>query len=361
MINYNKYFQLWCTSHLSKEKLKEKYNFEENENLKLYYLKEEHEGKNIDKYGFEFGGFAAMYYVWKNNLKSDIVGFCEYRRYFPKDMINLERISKGEIQTWECQVGYYHPRTNRYNNVFEWSLMFKYPTWVIYKFAESLSEYLNKPIHNIINDLCDTSKVTKMIGRQMYICTWEIFDKIMTIYNIFLNKIIPGFDDDINTFENYWAAETTIFNQKYKINDLNLNDPEQNFYWANGENIYYNRRIPAYYGETFIGTIINYLFPTFEYAINYFVNIEGINNDNKQQLLDLYFKDATINGVRDVRCYDPNIDQVDLSIWFDNIHNSEYYKLSGINRWWAADYKENHQIIKSDDYYEKNIFIDLYK
>lgn len=360
MINYNKNFQLWCTSHLSLDALREKYNFSENEHLKLYYLKDKHEGKNIDKYGFEFGGFAAMYYVWMNNLKSDIVGFCEYRRHFNPEMINLERINNGEVQTWECQIGYYHPKTDRYNNFFEWCLMFKFPTWVIYKFVESLSEFLHKPLTEIVNDLCDKSKVTKLVGRQMYICKWETFNIIMTIYNNFLNKIIPGFNENIDNFENYWNIETALFNQKYQIGDLDTNDREQNFYWSNGDTVFYNRRIPAYYGETFLGTIIEYLFSTFEQPINYFVNIEGINNDNKQKVLDLYFKDATVNGVRDMRCYDPNIDQVDLSIWFDDIYNSEYYKLSGISKYWANEMMKKQEI-KTDTYYEKNIFIDLYK
>ena len=39
-----------------------------------------------------FSEFTTMYYVYKNNIKSDIIGFCHYRRYFDLSTINFEDI-----------------------------------------------------------------------------------------------------------------------------------------------------------------------------------------------------------------------------------------------------------------------------
>ena len=39
-----------------------------------------------------------MYYVWKNNLKSDIVGFDQYRRQWHD--INFDKINNDKIQVY---------------------------------------------------------------------------------------------------------------------------------------------------------------------------------------------------------------------------------------------------------------------
>ena len=53
--------------------------------LDLGYLSDD-TGDNISNRGLSYGGgLPSFYWVWKNDYKSDYVGFCHYRRYFLLD------------------------------------------------------------------------------------------------------------------------------------------------------------------------------------------------------------------------------------------------------------------------------------
>ena len=84
-------YKIWCTYH--DKNLIDKYDLKETENFKLYYTKGELKNEISLNYIQEFlNEWVTQYYVWKNNIKSDIVGFCHYRRnilpYINEDILN---------------------------------------------------------------------------------------------------------------------------------------------------------------------------------------------------------------------------------------------------------------------------------
>lgn len=98
MINYT----IWCTYH--DKKILNEYNLNESDHFKLYWndnrtLKEE----NINYLHDYIGEMTTYYYVWKNQIKSDYVGFCQYRRHFT--YINFdELINKKILSLCNCPV-----------------------------------------------------------------------------------------------------------------------------------------------------------------------------------------------------------------------------------------------------------------
>jgi len=66
----------------------------------LGYLSDD-TGDNISDRGCSYGGaLPSFYWVWKNDITSDYVGFCHYRRYFlldeKHDYFQIEYVTNEE-------------------------------------------------------------------------------------------------------------------------------------------------------------------------------------------------------------------------------------------------------------------------
>jgi len=85
-------YKIWVSYH--KDELVQKYGLHDDETHKLFATHHDVEGKNINALNPVYSEMVTMYYVWKNNLKSDYVGFNHYRRKF--DVTRLPE--KGECQ-----------------------------------------------------------------------------------------------------------------------------------------------------------------------------------------------------------------------------------------------------------------------
>lgn len=85
-------YKIWISYH--KDELLQKYNLQNDETHKIFATHHDIDGKNINALNTVYSEMVTMYYVWKNSLKSDYVGFNHYRRQFAVDRLP----NKGECQ-----------------------------------------------------------------------------------------------------------------------------------------------------------------------------------------------------------------------------------------------------------------------
>lgn len=72
---------IWCTYH--EDKQIEQYNLHEDDSFRLFKGNAlDVEGENINHLNAFYSEICTFYWVWKNNVKSERVGFCHYRRNF---------------------------------------------------------------------------------------------------------------------------------------------------------------------------------------------------------------------------------------------------------------------------------------
>lgn len=79
-------YTIWRTYH--KDSLISEYNLVESEHVKLFGTHLKYDKPNINYAGKVLCEMCTMYYVWKNNLYSDFIGFDHYQRQFNINNIN---------------------------------------------------------------------------------------------------------------------------------------------------------------------------------------------------------------------------------------------------------------------------------
>ena len=89
-----KEFMMWITYHDDKQI--EDYDLYETDDVKLFKGNNmDIVGENINHLNKFYSEMVTFYYVWKNNIKSRVIGFGHYRRQFK---------FIGEVKEGECQV-----------------------------------------------------------------------------------------------------------------------------------------------------------------------------------------------------------------------------------------------------------------
>jgi len=155
--------------------------------------------QNINPYNRFLSEFVAMWYVWKNNIYSQYVGFCHYKRrieiqdilfnnlngkiqYFYKHIINPEYIRDHFSEDSE------YPFIIRKNND-------TYPDII----SKDMAKYLN--IQEIIptdkiKDYCTVKDRESFIlyNREIYVCEWETFCELMNFVGGFIEYIADKYN-----------------------------------------------------------------------------------------------------------------------------------------------------------------------
>lgn len=199
---------IWCSYHddnfINEYKLNEL-----DQNIYKLYNVNSFEQPNLNKY---FSEFTTVYNVYKNNIKSDIIGFCHYRRYFDLSTINFEDIyNKNEIYgVEEHSGGYGLDHENK-----EWPFCPKHGKIVYNTFLKFL-EKNNVPLkesyeyyyHNLFSQF----------GHCLYLLRYDTFYYLADIFFKYLNTyIFPNFINDYNVI---YSNENPDRNFGYTIEQL---------------------------------------------------------------------------------------------------------------------------------------------
>lgn len=185
---------IWCTYHDPQQLID--YNLCNTDLLKLYYVNDislkEYNINHLNKYLSEL---CTYYYVWANQIKSNYVGFCHYRRHF--QTINYEYIDDNHIQCYED--GYALSLKEAINNSIGDTHWFPFNTTYI---VNELFKYINHKYNVNLYSIQD-NVIMRMSYRMSYIFTWETFNDVC--------DFIFGFFDFMNNELNInWKSEDGI-------------------------------------------------------------------------------------------------------------------------------------------------------
>lgn len=123
---------------------------------------------------------VAFYYVWKNQIKSDYVGFCHYRRFFKK--ISINNLNNYGVHYF----GLIKPvlknmmHENVYNNEHH-ELLYEYLTSLNIFDNKILDEYFHKDI------------VFNLPLKLSFIMKWDMFNKFCQITFGFLEYMLTNY------------------------------------------------------------------------------------------------------------------------------------------------------------------------
>lgn len=211
-------YKIYCTYH--DKKLIDEYQLKETNNFKLFYTKDNLDGYSLNHLQLYLNEYVTMYYIWKNNIKSDIVGFCHYRRVF--DNINFERINNDETQAYEIFLTPAHNVFHDFNYV------------GLGYFFDSILDYINKNYYDYYFNFLEiifnpNERFKRKLVRESFICKWEIFNQLMKfinnyleyLFNESLEKITLNEIDKIsNDFNSLQWNHRLLFIQYYKIDNI---------------------------------------------------------------------------------------------------------------------------------------------
>lgn len=120
-----KKFMMWITYHDDKQI--EDYDLHENEEIKLFKGNNtDLVGDNINYLNKYYSEMVTFYYIWKNNVRSQVVGFGHYRRQFK---------FVGELEDGQCQVRY---------------ICYNHPIFINYKHANNYMDMYD--VIDILNE-----------------------------------------------------------------------------------------------------------------------------------------------------------------------------------------------------------------
>lgn len=109
---------IWTTYH-DNEQIKQ-YDLYENDYISLFKGNDlEVKGDNINHLNPYYGEIVTLYWVWKNNIKSENIGFCHYRRRFH----HILKIKSGECQVLainkNCSVFNHYKNSHNYHDLYD--------------------------------------------------------------------------------------------------------------------------------------------------------------------------------------------------------------------------------------------------
>lgn len=238
--------------------------------------------------------WCAMDYVYKNNIHSDFIGFCHYRRIPNKDVLN-DNIASKSIQ---------------YFNRIKWDYFLSYDdelSWLTYYFnrlsaptfiVEDVKEYIEEQSILPKTELKSYFSANPFIyyNRTIFYTNWDIFCELYEFINAYLDFIKKKYNIQS---DNDWIEhikQKIISSYRKKIHTLHkesdgsialcwngvshfMNICNEDYGWGAHLNCW---RLYAYMIEALVGSFINHHKP----------NIEGYENSSfitYEHAVDIYW------------------------------------------------------------------------
>jgi len=200
-IMQNMKITIWCSYHNNEQIQDYKLN-ELNQNIYKLYDTTSFSDPNFNKY---FSEFTTMYNVWKNNIKSDVIGFCHYRRFFDLSTVNFNEIyNKNEIYGIdELSGGYGLDNKNK-----EWPFCREYSNIVYDTFLDFLKEK-NVPLKKSYEYY--KTNLFCIYGGGCYLLRYDTFYYLADVLFNYLNEILfKNFINDHNVIYNNQRPDRTV-------------------------------------------------------------------------------------------------------------------------------------------------------
>lgn len=269
-LKYNEYCNLWCAYHTNQ--FLDQYNLHNTNNFTLYNTNNiDLTQNNINYLSKNLGEFVMYYYIWKNQLKSNYIGLCHYRRHF--NYINFDLIDNNTIQVFK--------NTNTDNkNYIQYLINNGFNTYIIYSFIQYLKDKKNIDINKFSLDYQNLTLYSSII------CTWEIFNDICEVLFGFLNTIIINWkDQDIlyNFTNNMYQLYKDIVKYYSLDNIWDCNSIRYITWWETEKQDIIQYRFLAIMFEFLLGIYININYNTFydDHQYNLIVQLDNIDNIDK--------------------------------------------------------------------------------
>jgi len=206
---YNEYdYKIWRSYWRIEDK--DNYDLHETNHVIPFYTKEKLNNKYDINYLSDYlGELTMMYYIWKNNLKSEYICISQYRRNFYD--INFDKLKNNEIEVicnGYCNIGIYKNKFLDFN------------------YKQKYKEYLQK--RNINKNIIDNifyHGYTEFF-LIMFCCKWEIFCDICDFIFGFLDYLLPN---------NLWKDEYVLknfldFHKQLRYNETIYEDTDISLY-----------------------------------------------------------------------------------------------------------------------------------
>lgn len=190
------------------------------EHYKCFNPNSYNEKININDLNRFWSEYVLQYYVYKNNIKSDIITFCHDHRIINNDTIDYEKIlNQNSVQIYEET---YIPY-NRYNVEFPafygWIVVTQnIPIFVYNDFVEFI-ETQNIISQDNINEQGKAQKL-HFIMREFYSCTWDVFLEMQEFLEGYFNFICDKYNIH-NQYDYIWHIITKILEHYRKFTNLN--------------------------------------------------------------------------------------------------------------------------------------------
>jgi len=211
--------QIWKIYH-KKEQIKQ-YNLFENERIKLLNVSDlSINGIHYNQLNPYWNEGVGIIYPYLNNIKSDIIGFQHYRRWYHSELNNLRLndIINNKIQVFQDrEVDHYDDKIQLYkykalaNHMYFWGLLYNgFYDDLIYFLKNNFPQYLEseKAVHN-------------MCGHSLFVCKWELYVKLAQLILGYMQYNANKYKFDINN-PNDWKElideKIISFNIKHNIN-----------------------------------------------------------------------------------------------------------------------------------------------